>query len=87
MFFQQSSFTHLKVLAKTPHPRGETISETSIIWCPVLSFGLLRLVDDDLFFWGGDDTLPETNMLLMEEIPNNHLTCMKPCKLMGYLPY
>ena len=25
--------------------------------------------------------------LLMEEIPNNHLTCMKPCKIMGYVPY
>ena len=27
-------------------------------------------------------------LLLMEEIRNNHLGCMKPCKyVMGYLPY
>ena len=26
-------------------------------------------------------------ILLMEDIPNNHLICMKPCKIMGCLPY
>ena len=26
-------------------------------------------------------------ILLMEEIPNNHLGCRKPCKILGYLPY
>ena len=26
-------------------------------------------------------------ILLMEEIPNNHLGCIKPCKITGYLPY
>ena len=25
-------------------------------------------------------TLPETKILLMEDIPNNHLACVKPCR-------
>ena len=30
---------------------------------------------------------PTPLVLLMEKIPNNHLTCMKLCKQMGCLPY
>ena len=77
MFFQQSSSPTSRCWRNSASQR-RTISETSIIWCPVLSFGLVRLVDDD--FFGGNDSLLETRILLMEEIPNNHLTCMKPWK-------
>ena len=56
--FQQSSSPTSRCWRNSASQR-RTISETSIIWCPVLSFGLLRLVDD---FFGGNWMTPSLKL-------------------------